>query len=249
MPFTFAHPSIILPFKSKAFNLSGLIFGSMAPDIIYFVLFSPSSNLGHTFWGSVLFNLPMCFVLNYLFYKYIQELFICTLPGFISVKYMYMIKNKNVISNKIDVFRFSYSCLFGMGTHILWDAFTHKTGFFVQKISFLNNSVFLFHRNIPIYKILQHGSSVIGFLLIFIYLNISRDTVNKTYSVRINKRKACLSIVLITVISTVLFLIIFFKIKGFVGVGRIIITFINSVFLSYLIIGFLYYNITHDQLS
>ncbi|WP_265588881.1 DUF4184 family protein [Terrisporobacter petrolearius] len=54
--------------RSKYFNFSGLILGSMAPNLIYFVLFSPSSNLGHTFWGFLLFNLPMCFLLNYLFY-------------------------------------------------------------------------------------------------------------------------------------------------------------------------------------
>lgn len=129
MPFTFAHPAAILPFRSRIFNLSGLILGSMAPDIIYFVLFSPSSNLGHTFWGALFFNLPMCFILNYLFYKYIQEIFIYTLPGFISVRYMYMIDSKNILSNKTETIRFSYSCFMGMGTHILWDAFTHKTGF------------------------------------------------------------------------------------------------------------------------
>ncbi|WP_419727658.1 DUF4184 family protein [Terrisporobacter petrolearius] len=79
----------------------------MAPDLIYFVLFSPSSNLGHRFWGFLLFNLPMCFLLNYLIYKYIQELFICTLPNFISKKYMYIIKNKSIgCTNPIFYFCF-----------------------------------------------------------------------------------------------------------------------------------------------
>lgn len=242
MPFTFAHPSIVLPLKSKYFNFSGLILGSMAPDLIYFVLFNPSSNLGHTFWGFLLFNLPMCFLLNYLFYKYIQELFICTLPNFISDKYMYMIKNKNILSNKRDIIIFVYSCLIGMITHVLWDAFTHNTGFFVQNIAFLRNSIVLFNFNIPIYKIFQHGSTIIGFFIIFVYIYKNRDTMNKKYYLKINKKKICLGIMFITFILTIMFIIFFLKTKGFVGIGRIIVTFINSVFLSYLVVGFAYNN-------
>lgn len=242
MPFTFAHPSVVLPLNSKYFNLSGLILGSIAPDIIYFVLFSPSSNLGHTFLGFILFNLPMCFILNYLFYKYIQELFILTLPNFISSRYLYMIKNKNILSNKADILKFLYSCLIGMSTHVLWDAFTHKTGFFVQYISLLKNSIILFNINIPFYKILQHSSTIIGFLIIFIYVYKNRDTINKTYYIKINKRKIYLSIISITAISMILFISIFFRKNGFIGIGRIIITFINSIFLSYLIIGVMFYS-------
>lgn len=36
MPFTFAHPSVVIFSKSKKINLGGLILGSMAPDFIYF---------------------------------------------------------------------------------------------------------------------------------------------------------------------------------------------------------------------
>lgn len=242
MPFTFAHPSIVLPLKSKYFNFSGLILGSMAPDLIYFVLFSPSSNLGHRFWGFLLFNLPMCFLLNYLFYKYIQELFICTLPNFISKKYMYIIKNKNMLLNKRDILIFTYSCLIGMVTHVLWDGFTHNTGFFVQNMKFLSGSITLFYLNIPVYKILQHGSTLVGFFIIFVYIYKNRDTMNRKYYLSINKRKICLSIIFITLILTISFIIFFLNTRGFVGIGRIIVTFINSLFLSYLVIGFAYSN-------
>lgn len=94
MPFTFAHASAVLSFRNKYFNFIGLILGSMAPDFIYFILFNPSSNIGHTYLGFVLFNLPMCFLFNFLFYKYIQEVFIVSMPRFISDRYMYTIKYK-----------------------------------------------------------------------------------------------------------------------------------------------------------
>lgn len=241
MPFTLAHPSIVLPFKSRYFDLTGLILGSMAPDMIYFVLFSPSSNVGHTLWGSILFNLPMCFLLNYLFYKYILDVFIYTLPNFISSRYMYMTKNKNILSNKNYIIKFTYSCLIGMSTHVFWDAFTHKYGYFVMNIDFLRNNIILFNLNIPVYKIMQHGSTAIGFVIIGIYLWINRDKVGRVYHININKKKICMTIVLVTLALTVFFIITIMKIKGYIGLGSLVITPINSLFLSYLIIGFVLY--------
>lgn len=102
--------------------------------------------------------------------------------------------------------------------------------------------------NIPIYKILQHGSTVVGFIILSIYIYINRDRVNKTYCFIIDKKKVWLSILSITVISTIVFLSIFLKIRGFVGIGRIIITFINSILFSYLLIGFIYNSKTQKTL-
>ena len=51
-------------------------------------------------------------------------------------------------------------------THILWDSFTHQHGHFVQTISSLQQPIFIFGRLIPVHKVLQHTSSLIGVLLI-----------------------------------------------------------------------------------
>ena len=58
-------------------------------------------------------------------------------------------------------FVFCYSALFGMLTHVVWDAFTHKTGYFVMKIPLLQREL----HSIPVYKYM-HGSTCIGFLLL-----------------------------------------------------------------------------------
>lgn len=242
MPFTFAHPSAILPLKSKSFNLSGLILGSMAPDFIYFILFNPSSNIGHTLLGLVLFNLPICFLLNYIFYKYIQELFIVSMPTFISRRYIYLIQNKNQLSNRKDILRFIYSCLIGMFTHIFWDAFTHKTGFFVNQIPFLKHNILISSINIPIFKILQHGSSFIGFILIFIFIFNRRDIKKSKYILKVKKVNIYLSILSIFVLDMIIFITIFLQTNAFIGIGRLIITSINSLLISYLITGFIFSN-------
>ncbi|WP_460277277.1 DUF4184 family protein [Clostridium sp. CTA-5] len=75
--------------KNKYLNLSGLILGSMAPDFIYFILFNPSSNFGHTILGTVILNIPLCFLLNFIYYKYIKDAFILNLLSCISKNYSF----------------------------------------------------------------------------------------------------------------------------------------------------------------
>lgn len=237
MPFTFSHPAIVLPFKNKYLNFSGLILGSMAPDFIYFVLFSPSSNIGHEFLGFFFFNLPMCFLINYVFYKYIQKVLILSMPNFILNKYMYLTKLKNTLPSKKEKLKFAISCLIGMITHVFWDSFTHISGFFVNNMDFLRGSINVFNMSISIYKIIQHSSTIVGFLVIFIYLYTIKD--KNAFYPKMNKSKLYLSLVLVFIIAMIISIFIFVKIGTFIGIGRLVVTFINSLFISYLITGFL----------
>ncbi len=69
------------------------------------------------------------------------------------------------------IFVFIYSALFGMLTHVTWDAFTHKQGFMVTKFpGLLNHIISVYGYDIPLYKFLQHGSTVFGLSLILGYL-------------------------------------------------------------------------------
>ena len=50
MPFTFAHPAIVLPFykKPKFFSMTTLIIGSMSPDFEYFLRMKIKSDMSQT---------------------------------------------------------------------------------------------------------------------------------------------------------------------------------------------------------
>ena len=55
----------------------------------------------------------------------------------------------------------------GSLTHILWDSFTHKTGWFVQRSSALQSSVVLGDgHSFPAYYLLQQASTVIGLCIV-----------------------------------------------------------------------------------
>ncbi|HAT6805041.1 TPA: DUF4184 family protein [Citrobacter freundii] len=51
MPFTFTHPAVVIPiyhYVNRSLSLSALIIGSMAPDFVYFFLFSVTGALSHS---------------------------------------------------------------------------------------------------------------------------------------------------------------------------------------------------------
>lgn len=234
MPFTLAHPAVVIFSKNKNFNLLGLILGSMSPDFIYFLLFNPSSNSGHTLLGFVILNLPICFLLNYLILKFIKNPFIINLPSKICNYYTYLINyNFNFKSTK-DIFIFTYSCIVGMLTHIIWDAFTHKTGYFVVTINLLKESIHILGYQVPFFKLLQHGSSLLGFFVILYYLYTIRRYSNKY--IRSNKFQYHLTAISIQILIIILSYLIF---KNF-GIGRFVVTFINGLFLGYLTSSIIY---------
>lgn len=234
MPFTLAHPAVVIFSKNKNFNLLGLILGSMAPDFIYFLLFNPSSNLGHTILGFVILNLPICFLLNYLILKFIKNPFIINLPSKICNYYTYLINYDFNFKSTKDIFVFTYSCIVGMLTHIIWDAFTHKTGYFVVKINLLKESIHILGYQVPFFKLLQHGSTLLGFFVILYYFYTIRRYSNKY--IRSNKFQYHLTAISIQILIIILSYLIF---KNF-GIGRFVVTFINGLFLGYLTSSIIY---------
>ncbi|KKY00297.1 membrane-spanning protein [Paraclostridium benzoelyticum] len=234
MPFTLAHPAVVIFSKNKNFSSLGLILGSMAPDFIYFLLFNPSSDLGHTLLGFLILNLPICFLLNYLILKFIKNPFIINLPSKICNYYTYLINYDFNFKSPKDIFVFTYSCIVGMLTHIIWDAFTHKTGYFVVNINLLKESIHILGYQVPFFKLLQHGSTLLGFFVILYYFYTIRRYSNK--HIRSNKFQYHLTAISIQILIIILSYLIF---KNF-GIGRFVVTFMNGLFLGYLTSSIIY---------
>lgn len=189
MPFTFAHPAAILPIYEKAksrFDLTALILGSMAPDFEYFIRCKPLGLIGHGALGMLYFNLPLCILFAYVFHKIIKRPLILSLPKGMGKKlYAVMCQGDNEwsISSLRSFIVFVYSALIGMMTHVFWDGFTHKGAYFVNSIDALNYGVSIAGRSIPVYKFMQHGSTLIGFLILGIWLSKSSDKVKNYQSI------------------------------------------------------------------
>lgn len=168
MPFTLSHPAIILPFlKNKKLSATALIVGSMSPDFEYFFRMRMQSEISHTLPGIFLIDLPLGFIVMFAFHEIIKRPFIENSPVFFQ-KRMQFLKEFNWLQYcKTNIFTVLISFFLGAVSHIFWDSMTHWDGFMVQTFSFFNAEI----NSIPLYKIGQHLSSIIGLAWITFYIH------------------------------------------------------------------------------
>ncbi|RAV04969.1 DUF4184 family protein [Paenibacillus sp. YN15] len=172
MPFTFSHPIYALPLKyisPKKLNVTGLVLGSMAPDFEYFIMLEPYSRIGHSILGLIAQALPLSILLAFIFHRVVKEQMAIHLPSMFSLnrRAYHAIREWKLYSTN-DWIIFLLSITVGFFSHIALDAFTHNQGYFVIHLSFLRETYW----GLPLFKILQHSLSLLGLLLIFIFMAI-----------------------------------------------------------------------------
>ncbi len=239
MPLTFAHPAAILPFsrKSKYINFSALVFGSMAPDFEYFLRGQPMGEIGHTFTGFVLFNLPLVTFIYFMYHIFVHQILFDHLPIFLRDPYVKKIDS----TFRVKVVVFCYSALFGMLTHVVWDSFTHINGYMVLKFPVLfTHSYSMYGFTIPLYKFLQHGSTLFGLTMILVYMYyraLSQRKHNDT-SVSSKRKHVFWSTIFLL---TGLFVFMWYLIApvSIISYGILVVRIIDSFFLSLFLISLL----------
>ncbi|MBO0587045.1 DUF4184 family protein [Sporosarcina sp. E16_8] len=239
MPLTFAHPAAILPFsrKSNYINFSALVFGSMAPDFEYFLRGRPMGEIGHTFTGFVLFNLPLVTFIYFVYHIFVHQILFNHLPEYLQDTYI-----KKVDSTlTVKVIVFCYSALFGMLTHVIWDSFTHINGYMVLKFPALfTHSYSMYGFTIPLYKFLQHGSTLIGITMILVYMYYRALSQRKYNHTPISSKRKLVfwsSISLLTGLFVFLWNLI--DPVSIISYGILVVRIIDSFFLSVFLISLL----------
>jgi len=167
VPFTLAHPAIVLPLRARwpgAFL--ALVIGSMAPDMPYFL--PPNLGIlipnGHSLYGSLVTSLP----LGFLFYALLvsgRRVMVAPLWGIHRRLLDAMLERAWRARSRWPLAVLAVYC--GVWTHIVWDSFTHHYGWSVRHIALLTESVSLFPGTpIEVCRLLQYASSVLGCLLL-----------------------------------------------------------------------------------
>ena len=236
MPFTFAHPAIVLPLArlpKKYISLTGLVAGSIAPDFEYFIRMKPVSHYSHTLPGIILFNIPAAIIISFTFHYFVKNQLIDHLPLRLYSRFHHY-KSSNWTSYFKKYFLpFLFSVAIGSFSHILWDSFTHETGFFVRLFPFLNAKVSHF----PLFRLIQHGSTIAGFAFIgLVILNME-----KTFSIRpVNSIKAYWTTVALVAFLFVAgyFWIFFTLFKYLPYFGVLVVSVINGSMLGLLLASF-----------
>ncbi|MEO6979255.1 MAG: DUF4184 family protein [Mucilaginibacter sp.] len=170
MPFTFAHPAIVLPFGKvfkRGLSVTGLVIGSMAPDFEYFFRMRIFSAYSHTWEGLVWFDVPLAFVLVILYEIFIKEKLITHLPGGLNRRFYYA--RQHVTFYTVGYFiAILASVALGAASHIAWDGFSHPNGMYVHQWPVLQRVFNIYGYHLYGFTILQHGSTLLGLLFIAI---------------------------------------------------------------------------------
>ena len=173
MPFTFSHPALVLPFRylpNRFYSLTGLIIGSMTPDFEYFLRMNVGSIYSHTFWGIFYFDLPVGIALCFIFHNVVRDQLVDHLPIRLRERFWDLKAfdwNNFFRSSRIIVF---ISIMVGAASHIFWDDFTHPLGYFVMRSISLRHKMAIVGFRIPLYNILQGISTLLGGVIVCIFI-------------------------------------------------------------------------------
>lgn len=174
MPFTLAHPIAAAPIwfcSKRILNLPGLLVGSMIPDIEYFIALKTTKTIGHTFSGifmqGVPYSIVILFIIRYVLARPLMALLPQRLASRLSTVSSY---SPLTFSGSVNIIA---SIVIGATSHLIWDAFTHESGWFVTRSMWLQSKLGL----IPIYKLLQYSSGILGVLALLAWLFLWLDRV------------------------------------------------------------------------
>ncbi|MBS1782881.1 MAG: DUF4184 family protein [Bacteroidetes bacterium] len=166
MPFTFAHPAAILPFRfipQKYYSWTGLIIGSMVPDFQAFFQLGGGKLLSHSWIGIFIYDLPVGLLLAFVFHMIVRDPLIDNLPQSFAQRLVNYHR-----TNWIKVFQKKYgiilfSLLFGILSHIILDRITHTDAYSYSDRVGLKLTI---EDKVEWSRILQRGGSVVGIALL-----------------------------------------------------------------------------------
>lgn len=170
MPWTFAHPAAVLPLRTVSrgrLNFAALVVGSLSPDFGYYIGQFGIATLAHSSSGLFLVCLPTG-VLALFMVRTLRQPVCFLLPQ----------PHRSVIATlpEIEPFKsassivlMAVSVLLGAFTHVVWDSFTHASGWMVSHTHLLQRDLVLFGEEaVPIYHVLQHVSTLFGTAVLLI---------------------------------------------------------------------------------
>ena len=157
MPFTLAHPAAVLPIWAGGkprLRLAALVLGAVTPDFEYFLHLNTVGRYAHSLPGLFFVCLPAGWLSLWLFDRFGRQGIASLLPT------TWQLPAPPTSPNR--VLPTSVALLLGAATHVIWDAFTHASGWGVVLLPQLADPVFTSPSTIPWFKVLQHGSTLLG---------------------------------------------------------------------------------------
>lgn len=168
MPFTPTHILAVIPIALcvRTLSISGLAIGSLIPD---FPLFFPvvSYSYTHSLAGLFMFCIPAGLCVYWMYQLSIKRLLVDISPNWYRIRLSRY--KQNVTPRTLPAFiLLCVSVFVGAATHVFWDTFTHSGSWGTQYFSSLLQQSNLFGSELPWYKLIQYGSTLIGLPLLLL---------------------------------------------------------------------------------
>jgi hypothetical protein len=170
MPFTLSHAAAALPFRKLKPIWPALVIGTFAPDFQYFLNLSDESRRWHDFPEVLTVALPVGLLVFWAFEYFVKVSATELLPAEVQRR-LPEVRQKIWFTNWSRWPAVVGWIVVGLATHIFWDSFTHSTSWSYEHWAWLHRPMAVpLHDPMPLYKLLQHGSSVLGLLGLMFWL-------------------------------------------------------------------------------
>jgi hypothetical protein len=169
MPFTLAHPAAVLPLRRfRYLQTVPLIVGSITPDLPYFVpaRFGRLMADTHTIYGSFVYDIPIGLAVL-LFGFLLRRPFTALLS--VRGRALCLQAMEPFVDRPLAWAVAPIAILIGTWTHIIWDSFTHETGWMVRRVSALSAPITIGWYTGMLCHVLQYVSSVAGLAVLIIW--------------------------------------------------------------------------------
>jgi Domain of unknown function (DUF4184) len=162
MPFTLSHAAAVLPVRRVGFVISAFVVGTFGPDFEYFLLLAPRSSFGHRWPGVLYFTIPACLFVLWLLHALIKRPAAALLPPTVEQQVAPFLGD--FCFGGVSRFcQIVLSLSAGIGTHLLWDSFTHQYTWATRYWPVLLEGIAVPSLGVlPWYKVLQHSSTIVG---------------------------------------------------------------------------------------
>ncbi len=164
MAFTLSHMAAALPFYRwrKWISFEALLFGTMLPDLPYFLNSSQATaEQSHSWPGLLSYCLPWGLGIFVLWQWLLKPAAIALLQPWLAISVLVSPHEfQQWIKAGITII---LGLLLGSSTHLIWDGITHPDGFIAERIFWLQVSINISHfGDVSLARLLQYASSLIG---------------------------------------------------------------------------------------
>ena len=165
MPITPAHAAAAWPLHRawRRLPLAALVIGTLSPDLEYVLRLSPRGKFGHSPLGLLLFCVPVTLAVWWIWRTLVRPALVPLLPPGPRRELEAAPPGRRTDVLPLAVF----AALLGAATHVLWDGFTHATGWAVAIFPALERTAFAGQ---PWFSVCQYASSLAGVLIAAVWV-------------------------------------------------------------------------------